>query len=235
MNVRKWVVTTVTLASLGVAPTLSAQIGHVPQSSPYTDLEYRQELSLFGGHYNAGKDKVGVAPGDGATIGLRYDLRLGGPAVLTSRLQYVSSSRTIIDPRRPADSRVVEANASWPIYLWDVGINVNLTGQRSYRRVVPFLNGSLGVATDFKGGADVGAWRFGTPFAFSFGGGVKWVPGGNWQVRGDFSDHLYQIKYPNSYYDVTSDGTSVLGNRDSKSDWTNNFTLSIGLSYLFFR
>jgi hypothetical protein len=238
VNVRKWVVTTVTtvtLASLTIAPTLSAQIGHVPQSSPYTDLEYRQELSLFGGHYNAGKDKVGVAPGNGPTIGLRYDLRLGGPALLTSRLQYVSSSRTIIDPRRPADSRVVEANASWPIYLWDVGINVNLTGQRSYRHVVPFLNGSLGVATDFKGGADVGAWRFGTPFAFSFGGGVKWVPGGNWQVRGDFSDHLYQIKYPNSYYDVTSDGTSVLGNRDSKSDWTNNLTLSIGVSYLFFR
>lgn len=238
MNVRKWIfatVTTAALASLTIAPTLSAQIGHVPQSSPYTDLEYRQEFSLFGGHYNAGSDKVGVAPGSGPTIGLRYDLRLGGPAVLTSRFQYVSSSRTIIDPRRPAESRVVESNASWPIYLWDVGINVNLTGQRSYRQFVPFINGGLGVATDFKGGADVGAWRFGTPFAISFGGGVKWVPGGNWQVRADFSDHLYEIKYPNSYYDVASDGTSVLGSRDSKSDWTNNLTLSIGLSYLFFR
>ncbi len=101
---------------------------------------------------------------------------------------------------------MVDANASWPVYLADVGISVNLTGQRSYRRIVPFVNGGLGVATDFKGGADVGAWRFGTPFAFNFGGGVKWVSSGNLQVRADFSDHLYQIKYPNSYYVPASDG-----------------------------
>lgn len=235
MNVRKWIVTTVTLASLTIAPTLSAQIGTVPQSSPYTDLEYRQEFSLFGGYYHAGSDKAGVAPGSGPTLGLRYDLRLGGPALLTSRLQYVSSSRTIIDPRRPVDSRVVEADASWPVYLWDVGINVNLTGQRSYRRIVPFVNGGLGVATDFKGGADVGAWSFGTPFAISIGGGVKWVPSGNIEFRADFSDHFYEIKYPNSYYDVASDGTSVLSQRESKSDWTSNIGLTLGVSYLFFR
>ena len=224
-----------TVAALTLAPTLGAQVGHVPQRSPYIDLEYRQELSLFGGYYNAGTDQVGVAPGSGPMFGARYDLRLGGPASLTSKVMYVSSQRTVIDPRRPKESRIVQANASWPIYVADVGISLNLTGQRSYRRVVPFVNGGLGVATDFKGGADVGAWRFGTPFAFSLGGGVKWVPAGNLQVRADISDQLYQIKYPNSYFVTASDGTSVLTLSDGKNDWTSNIGLSIGISYLFFR
>jgi hypothetical protein len=224
-----------TLACSAIAAPLAAQVGHVPQRSPYIDLEYRQEATLFGGYYNAGTDFVGVAPQSGPMVGLRYDLRLGGPAALTSRLAYVSSQRTVIDPRRPASTRIVERDAAWPIYLADVGISINLTGQRSYRRFVPFVTTGLGVATDFKGGADVGAWRFGTPFALSFGGGIKWVPAGNFQARVDFSDQLYQVKYPASYYITASDGTSVLTLDDPKNDWTSNFGLSFGLSYLFFR
>jgi hypothetical protein len=54
-------------------------------------------------------------------------------------------------------------------------------------------------------------------------------------VRADVTDQLYQIKYPNSYYVAASDGTSVLRITDSKSDWTSNIGLSIGISYLFFR
>jgi hypothetical protein len=69
----------------------------------------------------------------------------------------------------------------------------------------------------------------------SLGGGIKWVPSGNIQTRIDISNQLYQIKYPNSYYVAASDGTSVLRITDSKSDWTSNIGLSIGISYLFFR
>ena len=92
MNVRRWLFA---LASMTVAPALSAQIGHVPQSSPYIDLEYKQEFTIYGGFYNAGSDKVGVAPGNGPMLGARYDLRLGGPASLTTRFQYVQLARIV--------------------------------------------------------------------------------------------------------------------------------------------
>jgi hypothetical protein len=223
------------MACSTMATPLAAQVGHVPQRSPYTDLEYRQEATFFGGYYNAGEDRVGVAPGSGPMFGVRYDLRLGGPASLTSKFAYVRGERTVIDPRRPADDRVVDNGAAWPVYMADVGISLNLTGQRSYRRLVPFVNGAVGVASDLKGSADVGAWKFGTPFAFSLGGGIKWVPAGNLQARLDVFDQLYQIKYPNSYYVTASDGTSVLQTRDGKSDWTSNLGLTFGVSYLFFR
>lgn len=236
MNVRTWVVTlAVSTTATVLAAPLSAQVGHAPQRSPYIDLEYKQEATLFAGYYEAGTDMVGVAPQSGPMAGFRYDLRLGGPAYLTSKVAYVSSKRTVIDPRRPADQRVVQDDASWPLYMADVGVSVNLTGPRSYRRLVPFVNGGIGIATDLKSGADVGAWRFGTPFALSLGGGVKWVPAGNLQARVDVSSQLYQIKYPNSYYVAASDGTSVLQLNDSKNDWTSNIGISIGVSYLFFR
>ena len=223
------------LACSVTAVPLAAQIGHAPQRSPYIDLEYRQEATVFAGYYAAGTDQVGVAPQGGPMFGVRYDLRLGGPASLTSKFAYVSAQRTVIDPRRPEGQRIVQSDATWPLYMADVGISLNLTGQRSYRRLVPFVNGALGVASDFKGGADIGAWRFGTPFAFSFGGGIKWVPAGNLQARVDISDQLYQIKYPNSYYVTASDGTSVLSLSDAKNDWTSNLGITFGVSYLFFR
>lgn len=235
MNVWTRVGARVLALATGTAGSLAAQVGHAPQRSPYIDLEYRQEATIFGGYYNAGSDRVGVAPQSGPMFGARYDLRLGGPASLTSKIAYVSSQRRIIDPRRPAATRVVQTDAAWPIYIADVGISLNLTGQRSYRRLVPFVNGMLGIATDLKGGGDVGAWRFGTPFAFSFGGGLKWVPAGKLQARIDITDQLYQIKYPNSYYVAASDGTSVLQLDDGRTDWTSNIGLTFGLSYLFFR
>jgi hypothetical protein len=224
-------------ATLGVAMATpaAAQIGHLPQRSPYADLPYRQEATLFAGWYEAGTDAVGVAPKSGPMVGVRYELRLVGPALLTSKFAFVSSQRDVIDPRRPADQRLVEADASWPLYMADVGIALNLTGQRSFHRLVPFINGAIGVATDFKGDTDVGAWRFGTPFAFSLGGGIKWVPSGNFQARVDVGTQLYQIKYPNSYYTTASDGTSVLQLSESRNDWTSNLGVSLGLSYLFFR
>jgi hypothetical protein len=223
------------LSFVSIAAPVMAQVGHVPQRSPYIDLEYRQEATLFAGYYEAGTDAVGVAPRSGPMVGVRYDLRLAGPAYLTSKMAYVGSQRTVIDPRRPEGQRVVESDVSWPLYMVDVGISLNLTGQRSYRHLVPFLNGGIGIASDLKGGADVGAWRFGTPFALSLGGGIKWVPSGNLQARVDVGSQLYQIKYPNSYYTASSDGTSVLRPSDSKSDWTSNIGISLGVSYLFFR
>ena len=231
MNVRTWMAV---LACSAPTVPVAAQVGHIPQRSPYVDLEYRQEATLFGGYYYAGSDNAGVAPGSGPMVGLRYDLRLGGPALLTTKFAYVSSQRDVIDPRRPADDRVVDAGASWPLYTMDVGIALNLTGQRSYRRLVPFVNGAIGVVTDFKS-SDVGAWKFGTPFAFSIGGGIKWVPTGKLQARVDIYDQLYQVKYPNSYYIPASDGTAVLLLRDAKNDWTSNLGLTLGVSYLFFR
>ena len=43
------------LALVSIATSAGAQVGHLPESSPYRDFEASQEFTFFGGHYKSGK------------------------------------------------------------------------------------------------------------------------------------------------------------------------------------
>ena len=49
--------------------------------------------------------------------------------------------------------------------------------------------GGLGIVHS-RAQDDSSGLSFGTPFAFNFGGGLKFVPGGRLQLRGDITDRL---------------------------------------------
>jgi 2,3-bisphosphoglycerate-independent phosphoglycerate mutase len=51
---------------------------------------YRQELTGFTGYYAAAEDPVGVAPRSGPMLGVRYEIRLGGPAQFYARAAVVN-------------------------------------------------------------------------------------------------------------------------------------------------
>lgn len=226
--------TTLSLFLVLASTPVAAQVGHEPSKSPYLDLEFKQEITAFTGMYVAGRDPAGVAPRSGPMIGARYEAKVGGPAFFTARLARVFSDRRIATPTQPAPTRY-SAPTPWPLYLMDATLSLNLTGQKSINNFVPVINSGFGLASDFKSGTDVGGFKFGTTFAFSFGGGVRWTPGGSFQLRADIADYLYQISYPTSYYIKASDSTRVLKGEQSKSVWKHNAALTVGASYLFFR
>ena len=217
------------------APTASAQqVGYPPERSPYRDLEYHQELTLYSGYYAASQDPARVAPQSAPMLGARYDVRIGGPAYLTTRVARVFSERTLLDPTKVAGQRTI-GTQSWPLYLADAGISVNLTGQKSLHHLVPVINGGAGIASDFKG-ADKGGFKLGTTFALTFGGGVRWVPGGRWQLRADVTDYLYQVRYPDAYFvRPATDQAAILAGDQAQNVWKHNAALTVGASYLFFR
>jgi hypothetical protein len=228
------------VSSLGIAATSTgAQVGHDPAHSPFVDVDYRQELSLVSGPYAAKKDPAGVAPIGGSAIDLFYAWRAGGPAYLTAELGTITSHRTVLDPRKPAATRDLGAR-SWPLYTVDAGLSLALTGAKSYHRFIPMVRGGVGVVSDFRSEADTGDFKFGTRFALSWGAGIRWVPGGRWQVRADWTNRLYTVSYPTTYYSPpqTTGGNPVppiLANDVAKSRWTNNSAFTLGLSYLFSR
>lgn len=232
MTIRKAAVLTLVLCAL--ATPAAGQVGHPPNRSPYTDLEFKQEATFFTGYYNAADDPAGVLPRGGVMLGGRYDLRLGGPAYLSVKAAGVLSERTILDPAQPTESRSL-GSRSWPLVLADIGLSLNLTGQKSYRHLVPVIAASVGVASDFKN-EDVGQFKFGTPFALSYGAGVKWVPGGRTQWRLDVTNYVHKVEYPDSYFIVSaSDGTRILRETTAQSFWKGNLAITLGASYLFFR
>lgn len=215
------------------ASAAKAQVGHLPDNSPFRDLETRQEFTVFGGHYNAGKDDAGIAPQDGGMLGIRYQIHVGGPAFLTARFSHVSSKRAAVDPTKVGVARELGTH-NVSLTLYDVNLAVNLTGQRTYHHIVPVLNVGGGIANC---GCTVAGdpYSFGTPFAFSFGGGLRYAPGGRFQISADWNDYLYQIKYPTEYFLTPTGGTAVAGGDQARSFWKNNGALTIGASLLFFR
>jgi len=221
------------LALACIATTARAQVGHLPENSPFRDLETRQEFTFFGGRYQAGTDPIGVAPRDGPMLGIRYQIHVGGPAFLMARWSHVNSDRFAIDPTKLDPARQLgKSNVS--VDLFDVDLAINLTGEKSFHHIVPVINLGAGVATC---GCTVEGdpYKFGTPFAFSFGGGLRFVPGGRFQLTLDWNDYLYQLKYPTQYYVAPTGGAAAVAGDQARSFWKSNRALTLGASLLFFR
>ena len=224
------------LGIFSIASTAGAQVsvGYPPQQSPFRDLEFHQELTAFGGYFNAAEDPAGVAPQAAPMAGIRYEIGVGGPVQIVFRLAEAFSERNVIDPTKPEDTRNL-GKRSWPVYLGDFGLSLNLTGQRSWHAIVPVVNMGIGLASDLDKQADDDPFNVGTTFAFSLGGGLRIVPGGRFEMRADAGTWIYKYKYPTTYYATTADNTTVLGPKVAKDFWKRNLGLTLGASYNLFR
>jgi len=220
------------VALLAALPA-AAQVGHDPESSPYRDLEHKQEITWLFGYMRARHDPAGVAPASAAMTGVRYELNLVGPLALSADLTHSFSDRTVLDPSKPRATRVVGTQTT-PVYAADVALALDLTGRKSWHHLVPQLRGGLGVVSS-RAKDDSSGFSFGTPFAFTFGGGLKFVPGGRFQLRADVTDRVFKLSYPDSYYRNASDNTSVLTESTPRSFYTHHAALTVGVSYLFGR
>ena len=91
------------IASFLFAAPLSAQVdvGYPPPQSPFRDLEFKHEITAFGGYYMAAKDPAGVAPRSAPMEGIRYELTVGGPVQFVARIARVNSERQVINPLEP--------------------------------------------------------------------------------------------------------------------------------------
>lgn len=221
------------LVFVSVLP-LEAQVGHDPAKSPYEDLEYSQELTPLFGWLRARHDPAGVAPKSAPVFGVRYELSLTGPLALTADLVHSTASRDVIEPTHVAAKRA-EGTQGAGVTAVDVGFAMNLTGRKSWHALVPQVRAGLGfVSSPAKD--DSSGFAFGTPFAFSLGGGLKFVPvGGRLQFRADVTDRIFKLSYPDSYYRLASDNTAVLPRTTASSFYTHHTAFTVGVSYRFAR
>jgi hypothetical protein len=221
------------VVALLVALPAAAQVGHDPESSPYRDLEHTQEFTWLFGYMRARHDPAGVAPASALMTGLRYELNLVGPLDLSADFTRSFSDRTVLDPSKPRATRLV-GTQSTPVYAADVALALDLTGRKSWHHLVPQVRAGLGVLNS-RAKDDSSGFSFGTPFAFNFGAGLKFVPGGRLQLRMDVTDRVFKLSYPDSYYRKASDNTSVLEDPTPRSFYTHHTALTVGVSYLFGR
>ena len=211
------------------AGSASAQVGYPPDRSPYRDRDYNRDWTFFGGQFTAERDPVGVAPTDGPMAGIRWMMHLTGPIYFGVRVAGASVERTIIDPAKRIDERVIGTERV-PMAFADLALEMSFTGHKTWRGFAPFVNGGLGFVGDLRGANDVGSYRFGVPFMMTLGTGVSWTPARNWSVRLDWSHYIYRIQYPTTYYLKTTQDPAVLPAGAARSFWRRNPALMLGIS-----
>lgn len=226
MNARQMLAAAVFVGSSSV---LGAQVGSTPESSPFRDVEKRQDLSLIFGPSIGGKDKAGAAPRGGLAVGLRYDVRLGGsPLAFTTSFMRQAATRDILQPGLPLASRV-GANVSQPLYFLDAAFTMLLTGSKSWHALMPSVTAGVGLATDNKAVTDSSQFQFGNRFAPVLGLGLKYAPQrSRWTVRGDITNRFYSVPYPQTFRDSTPNVPRIVGS-NTKNSWTRNTMFTLGI------
>ncbi len=224
-------ITMIAIAS-GRLAAQGGQVGYPPATSPYVDLPFAQEFTFFAGQYYAHRDIANVGPGSGMVSGVHYEWRPTGPLHLIGELSYINSDRRLINPLIAEPGREL-GSAARPLYAADFGLGLGLTGEKSWHRLVPEISGGIGLISDLRSQPDSGGFLFGTRFSPSFGAGIRYIPGGKWQIRADLKDRLYTISYPQTFFTAPAGGTAVVTSDKKSSYWLNNFAYTLGVSYLF--
>jgi hypothetical protein len=220
------------LALLIALPLSAQQVGFPPASSPFRDLEYKQEITPFGGWANASNDAAGVLPQSASIVGVRYQLHIGGPVSFDGDLSRMAATRNVVDPTQIAGKRVLGTTDA-AVYGVNVGMALALTGRKSWHHLVPEVRGGAGVVSS-NTESDASGYSFGTPFAFTVGGGLKFVSAGRLQLRADVTERWYKQKYPDTFFTAASDNTSLLTTQ-ARSFYARQTLLTVGASLLFDR
>jgi len=215
---------------------VAAQVGHEPGHSPYHDVRRGGVWVLTFGYLGGSRGSVGVGLSDGRTYGVRYEALFGAIGASLG-LAYGQTTRFVVDPTKdsltrktgPFDNNVV---------LADAGLQLVLTGRKTWRGFAPYVGGALGLAISGASPPDPSGYRFGSKFTLSPNAGVRWYPARRLSIRGDFRLVLWKLNYPLSYKvpgptGCTTNCSVVLPAGAALTDWTSHPWATIGVGWTF--
>ncbi len=225
----------VAIAFAPLAAPLSAQVGHTPADSPFEDLRGKQGLTIWTGLIAPGGDPAGVGPRTGMQLSARYELLLTGPLWLQARATYAPRlERTYKDPLITGSNRILGTSMR-PLAAIETGFGVNLTGNKSWRRLTPQVHGAFGWVTGGSNQFDPGGYRFGNKFTVSYGLGLRIVTGREWEANVDLTHLFWKYTYPVDYGPAGAAGANAMVPDGRLQPWKGNAVLSVGATRFFFR
>ncbi len=210
-------------------------IGHLPEQSPFADAIGRHSATLQLGWLKTANDPGGVGPTSGPMLVGRYEYDAPGPVTVTTRIGYAPTlQRDMKDPLFSGPLRDL-GTAPEPLLLVDGGIQLALTGDKTFRGVQPRLHTNAGLISSLQRDFDIGAYRFGPKLALSYGVSARIVTGKLLEWHVDLTHMFWRMNYPASYQSgVGIQEPSILGNGRT-NPWVGNVLLSVGLSRVWGR
>ena len=222
------------IGALLLGATASAQAQRI--TTPYRFFEETQAAGFFVAHITPDRGSIGLGADPGIAFGARYHIRMSGPFFVEGEALYFPTTRAVRDTTVVDSAFVSVGEAETAIALVQASLRFNITGQRTWNRMLPFilLGVGLGVEARDDDEADEAVpsearFDFGTTFAGQMGLGIEFFPVDRLAVRIDARNLLWRLKTP--------EGLAVRGGRVGRvlpeSEWANNFTTSIGVSLHF--
>ena len=230
-------------ASVPAASQAQGLVGNPPERSPYRDIIDHQSITLFGGRFagNAGAASVGALPG--FAYGLRLAIRLSGPVDFWATIGEAASSRHVIN----ADTSVTHTDSArrgpdikLPLALVDLALALNMTGDKTWHRLAPYVALGGGFVVPTHSVTDPGGYQIGFNFALVPTIGTRWFLSDDLAVRFEARDYFFRYQYPLAYFDTLNlrfagppPRSSVLPLGSTDRRWSNHLTLWLGVSYGF--
>lgn len=210
---------------------LSAQVGHDPAQSPYHDIPSGGTWLVTGGYFGGSRGRAGVGISDGPTGGLRYEMPLGAIG-FSLGIAYAQTTRFVVDP--VADTLTRKTGPfDTDVILLDAGLQLVLTGRKTWRGFAPFIGAAAGLAIGGGSPPDSSGYRFGTRFTIAPNAGVRWYAGRHVSLRVDFRPVLWKLTYPISFKVPNSQGSAVLPLDAPLDEWTWHPWATLGLGWTF--
>lgn len=216
-------------------PARAQLIGHPPAESPYRDALGKHSVTLHLGWLSTADDPAGVGPQSAPMIIGRYEYATVGPFAVTARLGVApTSERNVKDPLFSGPLRDLGTRQE-PLLLFDGGVVLNLTGDKTWRGIQPRVHTNFGLINSLNNDWDVGPYRFGPKFVMSYGTSLRVVRSQSFEWHFDLTHAFWRMNYPTSYRTgVGIQEPSLIGNRSS-NPWTGNIILSVGVSRVWGR
>ena len=228
MNGRLFGILGVLLLAL-TAPAAAQRI-----DTPYRFVEQNQAGGLTVAFINTDKGSVGLGPESGTAFGARYHIRLTGPFFAEAEVLYFPSTRAVLDTAVVDSAFEQVGEADMAIVSAMASLRFQITGQRTWHGILPFILLGAGAAAQVQGDDEADAavpgearFDFGTTFAGQLGAGIELFPVERLALRVDVRNILWQLDTPQALLQRD------IGRTLPEQEWTNNVTASLGISLHF--
>lgn len=225
------------LLALAGSP-LSAQVGHSPGASPYSDIFKGHTVTGFGGYLGGSGAEFRIGPHKGPIYGIRYDIRTASAIQLGLQLAQADLQRFIVDPFVELENRV-SGPVDQRVSFVEVDLQLNLTGGKTWRRLAPFVGVGGGLTFASGTDADTSGYEFGNKIYFVPALGFRAFVTERLHLRGEGRIAFWKMKYPTSFTEEpdlepgTPDDPNAVITDGKVSEWTTVPWLQFGLGYSF--
>lgn len=200
--------------------------------SPYGFVDPSQHVNAFVGLIETDPGTLDLGPESAMAYGARYGIRLSGPFVIEAQAALFPTSRVARDTVVSATDTTLVAigDADLTVGLASADLRFDITGPRTWHRLMPFALLGVGAAFTLSDDEDVDEdvdsdvrYRFGTRLLGELGLGVEWFAADRLTLRFDARNMLWRIDAPVGLHQLDA----------PTEEWVQNFLLSAGVSFRF--